>query len=42
MFEYCSSITSLITRNFDTSNIINMLDMFTEMKNVQYLDVSNF
>ena len=37
MFELLR-VTSLDISSFDTSNVIYMLDLFSEMENLQYLN----
>ena len=42
MFCACRSLTSLDLSNFNTSNVIYMLNMFRECKSLASLDLSNF
>ena len=41
MFSYCTSLTSLDLRGFDTSSVSQMNDMFSD-SGLQYLDLSSF
>lgn len=42
MFYNCSSLTQLDLRNFDTSQVTNMIGMFKGCKFLTWLDLSNF
>ena len=42
MFYNCSSITSLDLSNFDTSLVTNMISMFEDCINLNYINIKFF
>ena len=42
MFQYCSSLTELDLKNFNTTNVTDMTSMFSECVSLENLDISNF
>ena len=41
-FYKCSNLKEIKLSNFNTSNVIDMVDMFSFCKNLDILDITNF
>lgn len=42
MFEFCSEMTSVNLKKFDTKNVESTAGLFASCKNLPEIDISNF